>query len=294
MFRYLRLKQHPYKVEPSPGSLTARWLSQDASIPASLKQLNELPEGAKKRIYRALIPPNLLTIFDIDPISWKGRGNYRLTLTAKPRTGEVHISIGQMSDAADEFFCLQLLDNTFNGIDLNFLIISDPCSSRFDTDCHADGSSTLLGQACRNLIAEEQAKNAGLAPGQVRKGLALSNTVLQQVETFLAACGHRAYRLEPMSYSAAWVFERRGFAYIRGHKLMDDLHREFQPGGRLYRALDGSTPFRRPDQWATVRGRAWAIHDGLLEAVEAKWDKLRMVKQVGRHAGVETFPDSVY
>ena len=92
----------------------------------------------------------------------------------------------------------------------------------------------------------------------------------------------------------AWVFERRGFAYVRGHKLMDDIHREFQPEGRLYQALDGSTPFRQPDQWCAVRGRAWAIHDGILEVLGARWDDLRMVKQVGRQAGVNTFSGAVY
>jgi hypothetical protein len=75
---------------------------------------------------------------------------------------------------------------------------------------------------------------------------------------------------------------------------MDDIHKEFQPGGRLYRSLDGSSPFRLPDQWNTVRGRAWAIHDGILEMIDTRWDSLRMVKQIGRHAGVETFPDSHY
>ncbi len=108
MFRYLRLKKHLHKVEPSPGSLTAQWLSKDACVPATLKQLNELPEGAKKRIYRALIPPNLLTKFNIDPISWKGRGDYQLTLQAESQSGEVNISIGKMSDSPEEFFCLQL------------------------------------------------------------------------------------------------------------------------------------------------------------------------------------------
>jgi hypothetical protein len=294
MFRYLRLKKHPYKVEPSPGSLTAQWLSEDPSVPATLKQLNELPEGAKKRIYRALIPPDLLTKFNIDPISWKGRGDHQLTLKAEPLTGEVKISIGAISNSSEEFFCLQLLDNAINGIDLNFLIISDPRAPRFDTDCLPDGSPTLFGKACRNLVAEEKAKQAGLGPGQVRKGLAFSSLVLKQVEAFLATCGHSAYFLEPISYTAAWVFERRGFAYVRGHKLMDDIHKEFQPGGRLYKALDGTTPFRQPDQWFTVRGRAWAIHDDLLNAIDVEWDKLRMIKQLGRNARVETFPDGSY
>jgi hypothetical protein len=105
--------------------------------------------------------------------------------------------------------------------------------------------------------------------------------------------GQRAYFLEPLTYASAWVFEKRGFAYVRGHKLMDTIHHEFQPGGALHKALDGS-PFRKTDQWNSVRGRAWAIHDGILDAIDARWDKLRMVKQVGKHAGVNTFPGAVY
>ena len=58
--------------------------------------------------------------------------------------------------------------------------------------------------------------------------------------------------------------------------------------------MGGCTPFRRPDQWQTVRGRAWAIHDGILEVIGKRWDGLRMLKQLGRHAGVNTFPDAVY
>jgi hypothetical protein len=90
------------------------------------------------------------------------------------------------------------------------------------------------------------------------------------------------------------MFEKRGFAYSKGHQLMDTIHKEFQPGGELHKALDGSTPFRQPDQWLTVRGRAWAIHDGILQVLDRKWDDLKMIKQVGRQAGVNTFPDAKY
>jgi hypothetical protein len=118
--------------------------------------------------------------------------------------------------------------------------------------------------------------------------------VFHQVETFLIALGHRSFALEPMTYVSAWVFERRGFAYMTGHQLMKTIHEEFQPGGRLHAALDGSTPFRQPDQWETVRGRAWAIHDGILEVIDKRWDGLRMMKRLGRHSGVNTFPDAIY
>ena len=43
-----------------------------------------------------------------------------------------------------------------------------------------------------------------------------------------------------------------------------------------------------------VRGRAWAIHDGILSVLDTRWNDLRMVKQVGRHAHVNTFPDGIY
>lgn len=135
---------------------------------------------------------------------------------------------------------------------------------------------------------------AGLAPGQVRAGLGGSRLVFEQIDSFLSMLGHRAYFLEPLTYASAWVFERRGFAYVRGHKLMDDIQREFQAGGMLYKSLDDGSAFRKRDQAHTVRGRAWAIHDGILEALDQRWDKVRMIRQIGRHAGVETFPQAVY
>ena len=261
----------------------------------TLRQINALPDNAKKRIYRALLPPGLLTQFSIDPITWKGpNGDPHALLKAEPETGGVNIWVRKAADSPDEFFCLQLADNAFNGIDLNFLLLNDPDSPRFRTDYDEEGNPTLFGTARRNLVEEERAMRAGLAPAQVRTSLGASRLVLQHLEAFLASLGHRAYFLEPLTYVSAWVFERRGLAYVRGHKLMDTIHTEFQPGGRLHQALDGSTPFRQPDQWRTVRGRAWASHDGILEVIDAKWDKLRMVKQIGRHAGVETFPDAIY
>jgi hypothetical protein len=152
----------------------------------------------------------------------------------------------------------------------------------------------MFGTLKRNRTAEEQAMQAGLAPGQVRVGLGGSRLVFEQVETFLSMLGHRAFFLEPLTYASAWVFERRGFAYVRGHKLMDDIQREFQPGGKLYECLDDRSPFRKREQANTVRGRAWAIHDGVLEALDLRWDNIRMVKQIGRLAGVETFPQATY
>lgn len=295
MFRTLRVRRQPKKHAPDLSELSADWLTKNPNIPVTLRQINGLPENAKKRTYRILLPPALLGRFGINPVTWQGPdGEGHVVLTARPESSAASIAVRRRADSSDEFFYLELEDTSMNGINLNFLLIRDPDGPCFRTDRDDEGNPTLFGAVRRNLAAEEEAMKAGLAPGQVCTGLRVSQQALQHLEAFLVSIGHTAYFLEPLTYASAWLFERRGFAYVRGHKLMDEIDQEFQPGGRLHQALDGSTPFRQPDQWQTVRGRAWAIHDGILEATGATWDGLRMIKQVGRHAGVETMPGAAY
>ncbi|MBI2333619.1 MAG: hypothetical protein HYU84_15950 [Chloroflexi bacterium] len=292
---FFRVKQQPEPVVPNLGRITLSLLEGDPSTPFTLKQINDLPENIKQRVYRNLIPPLLLTRFDIDPITWCGANKeQRVFLTADSSSEKVFISARTSPSEEDEFFVLELADNMLNGIDLNLLLLNDPASARFNTDKDEQGNPTMFGTVRRNLTEETRAKEAGLAPGQVRNSLSASKLVLDQIDTFLATIGQRAYFLEPLTYASAWVFEKRGFAYVRGHKLMATIHQEFQPGGTLHKALDGSSPFRQQPQWDNVRGRAWAIHDGILDVLETNWDKLRMVKQVGRHAGASTFPSAIY
>ena len=295
MLKYFRLKQQPEQVVPDLGAISLSLLERDATLPFTIRQLNNLPENVKQRMYRGLIPPALLTRFGIDPIQWTNSSkDPRVFLKAEENTEKVLITAQSSSNALDEFFALELADNSLNGIELNLIVLNDPTTPRYSIDQTEDGAPTLFGTLKRNLRAEETAKEAGLAPGQVRAGLGGSRMVFEQIETFLSMLGHRAYFLEPLTYASAWVFERRGFAYVRGHKLMDDIHSEFQPDGKLYQCLDDSSPFRKRDQADTVRGRAWAIHDGILEGLDLRWDNIRMVKQIGRHAGVETFPQAAY
>jgi hypothetical protein len=295
MLKYFRVKQQPEKVVPDLGAISLSLLERDATLPFTIRQLNNLPENVKQRMYRGLLPPALLTRFGIDPIHWTDTGKeQRVFLNAEENSEKVLLTVRSSPADSDEFFALELADNSLNGIELNLIVLNDPTAPRYSIDQTEDGAPTMFGTLRRNLGVEEQAMQAGLAPGQVRVGLGSSRQVFEQVEVFLSMLGHRAYFLEPLTYASAWVFERRGFAYVRGHKLMDDIHREFQSGGKLYECLDGESPFRKRDQSSTVRGRAWAIHDGILDALELRWDNLRMVKQIGRHAGVETFPKATY
>lgn len=294
MFKHLRVKQEPIKVAPDPGEISVNELMGNFALPIAIRAINGLPPEAKQRIYRMLIPSPLLTRFSINPITWRGADGDCVQLNAQPESNVVQLSAKNSLDAPDAFFFVELADNSYNGINLNFLMLSDPASERYQTDIDADGNDTHWGTLTRNLKEEARAIQAGLAPAQIRASLSGSQMFFQQLDAFLAFMGHQAISLEPLTYASAWVFEKRGFAYMRGHKLMDDIHREFQPGGALHRALDGSTPFRQPDHWKSVRGRAWAVHDGILETIGARWDGLAMMKQVGKHAGVNTFPGAEY
>jgi hypothetical protein len=295
MLKYFRVKQQPEQVVPDLGAISLSLLERDATLPFTIRQLNNLPENVKQRMYRGLIPPALLTRFGINPIQWiNSNKELCVFLKAETNTEKVLITAQSSSTPSDEFFALELADNSLNGVELNLIVLNNPTALRYSIDQTEDGAPTMFGTLKRNLGAEEQAMQAGLAPGQVRAGVGSSRLIFAQIDAFLSMLGHRAYFLEPLTYASAWVFERRGFAYVRGHKLMDDIHREFQPGGKLYECLDDGSTFRKRDQANTVRGRAWAIHDGILAALDLRWDSLRMVKQIGRHAGVETFPHAAY
>lgn len=275
---------------------TALRLLREPNLPVSLHALNQLSDGAKRRLYRVMVLPELLVRFGINPITWRGPdGDDHVRLTAEPGTNKVTLAARHAADARDPFAYLELADNAFNGIDVELVVFNDPAAPRFHTDLEVEsGRDTLFGTVSRNLTAEEQAMQAGLAPGQVRQGLRASGPAMQQLEAFLCLLGHTAFYAEPLTYVDAWIFERRGFDYVTGRRLMDEIHAEFQPGGRLHAALDNSTPFRQPHQWNTVRGRAWAIHDGILETIGKSWNNLRMVKQIGHHAAEQTFPDAAY
>jgi hypothetical protein len=110
-------------------------------------------------------------------------------------------------------------------------------------------------------------------------------------EGFVARLGHQMFFMEPLAYHTALMFERHGCAYSLGRTKMEWIHREFAPGGVLYHRLDGSTPFRRPGGEYTIRGRSWAIHDGILGE---RFYNVQMYKRVGVNVSVCTFPGSTW
>ncbi len=258
----------------------------------SLAGLNNLPAAEREAAYRSLLPDEVFTRFGInraDPVDAEGRPLF--AVQGIPDTGSVEISYYHQASARDPLIYVHLADTPNNQIIVLLLVVNDPDAPRFDVDRNWKGERTKFGTLSRNLEAELAAMQAGLAPGQVRRGLKLSRSLLATFEVFVTRLGHDLFFLEPLAYHNAILFERYGCAYSQGHKKMAWIHQEFQPGGVLSSRLDGSTPFRRPDAFRTVRGRSWAIHDGVLGE---PFTGVHMYKGVSRDAGLCTFPDAVW
>jgi hypothetical protein len=170
-------------------------------------------------------------------------------------------------------------------------VVNDPEGPRFDVDRMPDGTPTRFGILQRNVDNEIAAMQAGLAPGQVRRGLRLLKHSTPAFEAFVQSLGHVLFFVEPLSYHNAVVFERYGLAYVKGRRLMERIHDKFQEGRELHAKLDGSSPFRIPEHAFSIRGRSWAIHDGILGH---PYSDVTMYKRVGEFAGVETFPGAIW
>lgn len=258
----------------------------------SIHQINQLPEPAKRQIYRQLLPLALLEQYGIDADTFcDRRGNCLITIRAPAEPARVEIDVRPEPGFPDPLLFLELADTRLNQIEVTLFLVNDPASPRFETDRDWQGERTKFGTFRRNVPEEIRAMEAGLAPGQVRCGLHLSKTLIPLFEQFVQCLGHDYYLMEPLAYHNAIRFERLGCNYVSGLRRMQWVNAAFQPGGPLYAALDGSTPFRRPEAAATVRGRSWAIHDGILGE---PWHGIRMYKQVGKNAGVDTFPAGLY
>ena len=259
--------------------------------PRSIAAINELPESQKREIYSRFIPPQLLDQFEISPSLEDEQGQELAKFRYRPGSTDFVIDLRHEFDAEDPLFFAHLTDTMNGQIHVLLYIVNDPHSERFDVDRTPDGRRTQFGLEFRNLQAEQAAMLAGLAPGQVRRGLRSLAHAVPTFEAFVESMGHSVFFIEPLFYHNAVIFERYGFAYLVGKRRMEALHRGFQPDGPIAERLDGSTPFRDGNNANSIRGRSWAIHDGVADEPHSG---VTMYKRVGENALINTFPDSAW
>jgi len=254
--------------------------------PNTIRGINDLPSAAKCAIYRTLIPDWVFPMFGINPDDHTLAGRQVIYLRCPAGSSTVEMSVYHAPDAAEPVIYLHMGDTFTAQLIVLLVMISDPASPRFTVDADENGAPNQLGTRTRNIPEELRALQAGLAPGQVRRGLRVFRSAIPVFESFIRRMGHDRFLIEPLFYHNAIAFERYGFAYTRGLQRMKSLDQEFLPGGVLHARLDDSTPFRCRDAWQSVTGRSWAIHDGILGE---PFTGIQMYKRVGKEVGISTF-----
>lgn len=258
--------------------------------PSTIGGINLLPEAEKRQIYGKIIPQELFDRFHLPPLDSIRSPNF-LKFRAEPGTTDVEMSLFHEARFPDPLLYGHLTDTMNGQIHILLYILNDPNAPRFEVDQLPDGSPTRFGTLRRNLEAEQAALAANLAPGQVRHGLRLLTPAIQAFERFVAELGHEIYFVEPLYYHNAVIFERYGFTYQQGRKLMERIEAGFAANGEFSPRLDASTPFRSPQAAASIRLRSWAIHDGILGE---PFTHVTMYKQVGKLSGVNTCPSCTW
>jgi hypothetical protein len=263
----------------------------------SIAKLNRLPKEERNATYLRLVPETLFEMFQIDRQTLTNQQGERVvTGIFPPEENFACIEVKYRAQDRDCIFSCQVSMEAFmQSLYLDFLMINDPFSERFNIDVDEFGKDTLLGTRSRNIPEEIRAMEAGLAPGMVRHGLRLVNEFVKSLEAFMTPLELKTTTMGAFFYHNAVSWEKHGFTYFKGGKMMERIHREFQPGGLLYRKLDDSTPFRRKGMEKTVRGRSWAIYDGVFaEAFDEEWESPKMYKMLGKDSGVNTFPGQIH
>ena len=268
---------------------------------SSLLDINALPSCEKERIYAGLIPPRLFALLEISPSVFTGPAGRRLvTIIAPQGMNLVRIEVRKNPEERRTIFFLDIAGTHFNQMELSFCIINDPFAPRFAVDVDENGVDNCFATLGRNIPEEIRALNAGLYPNQTSRGLRMFGEFFHTFERFVDALGMEMITAEPLTYDNAVRYEKYGFDYLSGRRMMLEIDREFRPGGILFRKLDGSTPFRLPGQELTVHGRSWAIHDGILDEpwddlgintiLDEPWEDIKIYRLIGRPAIVNTFP----
>lgn len=265
---------------------------------SGLNHINALDTVEKEAIYRGLLPPRLLQLLAIPP---EGDSSGRIRIIAPEGMTLARIEVRANPEDRHTVFFLDIAETHYHQMELSFCIINDPSAPRFSVDIDDKGNDNAFTTLGRNIHEEVRAMHAGLFPNQTSRGLRMFGEFFTMFERFVDSLGMDIILAEPLTYDNAVRYEKYGFDYLNGRRMMMEINREFRPGGVLFNKLDGSTPFRMPGMDRTVHGRSWAIHDGILDEpwddltvdkiLNEPWEGISIYKIIGVHAGVNTFPD---
>lgn len=234
------------------------------SFPSTIAGLNQFPDDQKRETYAQIIPPQLLTQYQIDQELRDPQGRNLFIIHCPDGSSSAELALYHQAEAADPILFGHITDTIHGQLHILLYGMNDVLTPRYDVDRLPDGTKTIFGTKQRNLEAERKALESGLAPGQIYRGPQLFKESLHQFESFAACMGHDLFFAEPLFYHVAIIFEKYNFHYQTGKRFMARINDGFSEGGDLLPLLDNSTPFRSPKAAKQIRLRSWAVHDEIL------------------------------
>lgn len=258
----------------------------------SIAALLDAQDEVRGRYLDLLIPAALRHRFGLaDHAPWRSASAGLQRWLPGPRTGTLRVAVWPDLRGEDPAMAMDLADHQFGKLEAAWIVLNRIDGPRYNLDRDAEGRPIALGSEERNVPEELRALADGLAPNQVRPGLGLFRPLLRCLESFARRLGADTLNVVPLAYHNAIQYERCGFTYAAEEPELAEIHVQFLPGGKLYGRLDGSSPFRQPALAGTVRGRSWAIHDGILGQ---RWVPPAMYKFIERDFQTCTFPGAVW
>lgn len=260
-------------------------------FPHSIREINDLDVKDKILIYKSLIPDWVYKDFSINPDTFEKNGYPVIVFRCPKGSRALEIIVKNEAKDVDPVLYLNMADTFNNQLIVLLVQVNNPESPRFNIDRDIHNNPTNFGTTSRNIPAELAAMEYGLAPGQVRQGLRVFRSTVPVFEDFISKMGHALFFIEPLAYHNAIVFERYGFNYLQGLNEMKDINQKFQADGEYYQRLDDNNPFRHSNAWQSIRGRSWAIHDGILGH---PFTGFQMYKHIGQQAQINTLSHATW
>ena len=136
-------------------------------FPSTIAGLNQLPADQKRETYSQVIPPELLSQYQIPQNLIDAHGHDLFIMDCPADSSSAELALYHEAGAVDPVLFGHITDTIHGQIHILLYGMNDVLSPRFDVDRLPDGTKTSFGTNQRNLAAEQNALQAGLAPGQI-------------------------------------------------------------------------------------------------------------------------------
>ena len=221
---------------------------------------------SRRRSTRGWCPTSCFDRFGIDPATLCDRDGARLVrVTAPADKPWARVEVRSSAEDRDPALLVDVEMSPLSVPELAFVQITDP-AGRALRDRPRPGRAR---HALRHRVAQRGGGGAARCrtaspPARCGGACGCSRGCSTRWRASARLIGKEIYLIEPLFYHSAILYERRGCGYLMGRDVMEEIHAGFSRGRvAAHGARRLLADFRAPEAARTVRGRSWALHDGV-------------------------------